>query len=303
LSPEPLNNRRAIATLALFAGAAAIATAPLFVRWSETGPIATAFWRIALALPLLWGWSLFEQRGRHVASFAANRRLLVLAGLFFAADLAVWHWSIVLTSVANATLLSNLAPIFVTLAAWLLFGRRPAGLFLVGLATALAGVTLLIGGDFTLGSRALLGDALGVLTAVFYAAYQITVTRLRSRVATSSLMAWSGVFMAIPLWALALVTGEQILPSTPSGWMTVAALAIIAQAGGQSLIAYAMAHLPGTFSSVGLLLQPVVAALLAWALLGEALGWLALAGGAAVLAGIAIAHRAELGSASMKRDG
>jgi len=136
---------RAIATLALFAGAAAIATAPLFVRWSETGPIATAFWRIALALPLLWGWSVLEQRGRHLASFAANRRLLVLAGLFFAADLAVWHWSIVLTSVANATLLSNLAPIFVTLAAWVLFGRRPIGLFLVGLATALGGVTLLIG--------------------------------------------------------------------------------------------------------------------------------------------------------------
>ena len=285
---------RAIATLALFAGAAAIATAPLFVRWSETGPIATAFWRIALALPLLWGWSLFEQRGRHVASFAANRRLLVLAGLFFAADLAVWHWSIVLTSVANATLLSNLAPIFVTLAAWVLFGRRPIGLFLVGLATALGGVTLLIGGDFTLGNRVLLGDALGVLTAVFYAAYQITVTRLRSRVATSSLMAWSGVFMAIPLLALALVTGEEVLPATASGWMTLAALAIIAQAGGQSLIAYAMAHLPGTFSSVGLLLQPVVAALLAWALLGETLGWLAIVGGAAVLAGIAIAHRAEV---------
>ena len=297
MSPDTGNNRRAVATLALFAGAAAIATAPLFVRWSETGPIATAFWRIALALPLLWGWSLFEQRGRHAASFAANRRLLVLAGLFFAADLAVWHWSIVLTSVANATLLSNLAPIFVTLAAWLLFGRRPAGQFLVGLAAALAGVALLIGGDFTLGRGALLGDALGVLTAVFYAAYQITVTRLRSRVATSSLMAWSGVFMAVPLLALALVTGERILPSTPSGWMTVAALAIIAQAGGQSLIAYAMAHLPGTFSSVGLLLQPVVAALLAWVLLGEALGGIAIAGGIAVLAGIAIAHRAELGAA------
>jgi drug/metabolite transporter (DMT)-like permease len=294
LSSTAAASPRAVAILALFAGAAAIATAPLFVRWSETGPIATAFWRIALALPLLWGWSLLGQRGRHAASFADNRRLLVLAGVFFAADLAVWHWSIVLTSVANATLLSNVAPIFVTLAAWLLFGRRPAGLFLVGLATALAGVALLVGGDFSLGSRALLGDALGVLTAVFYAAYQITVTRLRSRVATSSLMAWSGVFMAVPLLALALATGEQILPSTPSGWLTVAALAIIAQAGGQSLIAYAMAHLPGTFSSVGLLLQPVVAALLAWVLLGEALGWLAFAGGAAVLAGIAIAHRAEL---------
>ncbi len=100
--------------------------------------------------------------------------------------------------------------------------------------------------------------------------------------------------MAVPLLALALVTGEQILPLTMTGWVMLAALAVIAQVAGQSLIAYAMAHLPATFSSVGLLLQPVMAALYAWILLGEALGWLEIAGGIAVLVGIRIAQRAEL---------
>ena len=285
---------RALATLALLAGAAAIATAPLFVRVSETGPVATAFWRIALALPFLWTWSVVEQRGNHAASFRAERRGLVAAGLLFAGDLAVWHWSIVLTSVANATLLANLAPIFVTLAVWLLFGRKPTGLFLAGLAIALVGVFTLIGADFRLGGPALAGDGLGLVTAMFYAAYQITITRLRTRMATSTIMAWSGVFMAIPLFAIALLTGEQIFPATAAGWAKLAALAIIAQVAGQSLIAYAMAHLPPTFSSVGLLLQPVMAALYAWMLLGETLGWLAIAGGAAVLAGIRVAQRAEL---------
>jgi len=112
--------------------------------------------------------------------------------------------------------------------------------------------------------------------------------------ATSSIMAWSGIFMAVPLLALALVTGEQVVPLTMSGWVKLAALAVIAQVAGQSLIAYAMAHLPATFSSVGLLLQPVMAAFYAWILLGETLGWLEIAGGVAVLIGIRIAHQAEV---------
>jgi drug/metabolite transporter (DMT)-like permease len=295
LKPDHRGNGLAVA--ALLAGAAAIATAPLFVKVSETGPVATAFWRIALALPLLWVWAAVEQRGALASGFAAQRGLIVVAGLLFAGDLAVWHWSIVLTSVANATLLANLAPIFVTLAVWALWGRRPRVLFLAGLATALAGVTALIGGNVRLGGSVLLGDALGVVTAMFYAAYQLAVTKLRESVATSTLMAWSGIFMALPLLAIALATGEQVLPDTGAGWLKLAALAVIAQAIGQSLIAWAMAHLPATLSSIGLLLQPVMATLYAWVFLGETLGAVAIAGAVAVLAGIRIAQRAEFGVA------
>ena len=283
-----------MALAALFAGAVAIATSALFVKVSETGPVATAFWRVALALPLLWAWSALGQREEHRASFARDRRLMIAAGLFFAGDLAVWHWSIVLTTVANATLLANLAPIFVTLAVWMWYGRRPGGLFVTGLAAALGGTAVLLGGDFRLSGKELAGDFLGVVTAMFYAAYQLTVTRLRSRASTSSIMAWSGLVTAAALLPLALVSGEQLLPVTAVGWLKLVGLALISQVAGQSLIAYAMAHLPATFSSVGLLLQPVTAALFAWVLLGETLGAIEIAGGIVVLIGIRMAHQAEL---------
>jgi drug/metabolite transporter (DMT)-like permease len=288
------NPGQASAVAALLAGAVAIGASALFVKVSETGPVATAFWRVALALPFLWAWSTIEQRGKHAASFASDQRLLVVCGLFFAGDLAVWHWSIVLTSVANATLLANLAPIFVTLAVWALFRKRPAARFLGGMATALAGVAMLIGGDLHLGGSELLGDGLGVITALFYGAYQLAVTTLRARMATSTIMAWSGLVTAAVLLPVALLSGEQIFPYTMDGWMKLAGLALISQVAGQSLIAYAMAHLPATFSSVGLLLQPVMAALFAWVLLGEALGPFEIAGGIVVLIGIRIAQRAEL---------
>lgn len=293
-TPLATASGRGLAVAALLAGAVAIAVSPLFVKVSEAGPVATGFWRVALALPFLWAWSMIGQPERHAANFAADRRLMIAAGLFFAGDLAVWHWSIVLTSVANATLLANLAPIFVAFAIWMLYGKRPTPLFLAGLAAALAGVALLLGGDFRLGAKAMLGDLLGVVTAMFYAAYQLAVTRLRSRAATASIMAWTGLVTACALLPVALASGEQILPATGMGWLKLVGLALISQVAGQSLIAYAMAHLPATFSSVGLLLQPVMAAVFAWLLLGEALGGIAIAGGIVVLIGICIVHRAEL---------
>ncbi len=283
-----------LALAALLAGATAIATSALFVKVSETGPVATAFWRVFLALPFLWIWAMAENRRTHFTAFARDYRLLIAAGLFFAGDLAVWHWSIVLTSVANATLLSNLAPIFVTLAVWLLWRKRPSGMFLVGLAAALSGIVVLIGVDFGAPGH-LLGNGLGVLTAVFYAGYQLTVTRLRTTASTASIMAWSGVVMSAALLPLALMASEPFFPATQTGWVKLFGLALIAQVAGQSLIAYAMAHLAATFSSVGLLLQPVMAALFAWILLGEIMSTTQIIGGIIVLIGIRYAHVAGRG--------
>ena len=283
----------AFAVTALFVGAACIGTSALWVKVSETGPVSTAFWRVFLALPLLWAWALAVRGRRAPAYRATERRLMLWAGLYFAGDLIVWHWSIVLTSVANATLLANLAPIFVTLAAWILLHRTPSGRFLAGLATALAGMAMLVEGDFRLGGSEVLGDTLGVVSAIFYAGYQLVVTRLRASASTASIMAWSGAITAAVVLPLALASGEQFLPLTGGGWSKLIALALVSQVVGQSLIAYAMAHLPTTFSSVGLLFQPVMATLFAWMLLGETLGWLALAGAVTVLIGIRLVHQAE----------
>ena len=286
--------REWLALAALFAGATAIATAPLFVKVSETGPIATAFWRVFLALPPLWMWALMSEGRQHAAHLRMHRGLMMAAGIFFAGDLAVWHWSILLTSVANTTLLANLAPIFVTAVAWFVFRETPRKLFLAGLAAAIAGTLLLIGANFGHSGSASLGDALGVITAMFYAAYQITVTRLRAHVPTASLMAWSSAIMAALLLPIAWISGEQLLPQTNAGWLKLIGIALFAQVIGQSLIAWAMAHLTATFSSVGLLLQPVMATLFAWILLCEIVGPLQFAGGVLVLAGIALARQATL---------
>jgi drug/metabolite transporter (DMT)-like permease len=209
-----------------------------------------------------------------------------------AGDLAFWHWSIQATSVANATLLANLSSIFVTLAAWLLWRQRPTGQFLLGLALSLVGVALLVRASLGFSSTALLGDAFGVITAMFYAWYLLTVKRLRDLgYATLRLMAVTTTLTAAILLPVALASGDAMLPAGAGGWLVLFGLAWITHAGGQGLITYALAHLPAAFSSVGLLLQPVLAAAFAWALLAEPLVALQITGGAVVLAGIYLARR------------
>lgn len=281
---------RAPALAALFCGATFIALSPIWVRVADVGPTASAFWRVALAVPLLW--AIVACMPRPAPAPRRDGWLLAAAGVAFAGDLAFWHWSIQATSVANATLLANLSSIFVTLAAWMLWRQRPSALFLVGLALALGGVALLVRASLVAAPGAPVGDAYGVITAMFYAWYLLTVKALRDRGAgTLRLMAVTTTLTALVLLPLALASGEPMLPAGPRGWLVLLGLAWITHAGGQGLITYALAHLPAAFSSVGLLLQPVLAAGFAWVLLAEPLVALQIAGGAVVLAGIYFARR------------
>lgn len=283
------------AFLCLLAGGVCIAFAPIFVRLSDTGPVASAFWRVALAAPLLWLllWRSSPSLGRGQGeghSFVP----VFLAGLFFALDLGFWHWSIVWTSVANSTLLANLAPIWVTVAGWLLWKQKVTRLFLFGMFVALAGMFVLVGPNFAVGGTRLAGDALAAFTAIFYGSYMLAIKRARdAKASTARVMAWSTTITAVILLPFALFSAQPMLPASASGWLVLLGLAIVTQILGQGLIAYAFAHLPASLSSVSLLIQPVVAAMVAWALFGEAVGAAQFVGGAIVLAGIWIAKRAS----------
>jgi drug/metabolite transporter (DMT)-like permease len=295
-SPSDASPRAArLALGALVLGAAAIAFAPIFVRLSDVGPVAIGFWRVTLAAPALLLWFLLERRPAGADLRRGDVRMLAAAGACFAGDLAVWHLSIAFTSVANATLLANVSPIFVALVSWLVFGQRFTRLYVAGVVVAFVGVGILMGRSVEVGPTHLLGDALGLLTAVFYGSYFLIVARLRARLSTATIMLASAVGTAVILLPIALLAGERILPGDARGWAVLAALGLFSHAGGQSLIAFALAHLPATFSALALLFQPIFAAALAWILLGEPLGPVEIAGAVVILVGIVLARRGSAG--------
>lgn len=284
-----------LALAALVVGALSIAFSPIFVRLSEVGPTATGFYRTFLAVPPLWLWWRFgPQSDAPATPGRPPLALILLPGLLFAGDLFFWHLSIKYTTVANATLLSNFAPVVVTLGAWLILRERITGQFLLAMAVSIIGALMLVGSSFQLGGTNVFGDMLAFTTALFYGAYMIAVAKLRGRHGTQELMFWSSLVTAIALLPAVWLMGEGLMPATTAGWVTLFGLAWISHALGQGLIAYALGHLPASFSSLVVLVQPVAAAFFGWLWLGEGLSLLQIGGGVVVLIGILLARRAQL---------
>ena len=283
--------------LAVLAGAGCIGLAPIWVRLSELGPVSTAFHRLLLALPMLWLWQSWDTQpgDKEVKSKTpkTSAKWFALTGVLFALDMAFWHESLHHTTVANATLLTNAAPIFVTIAARFLFNERITGWFIGGMILTMTGAILLTGASFSTSKERLYGDLIAIVAAIFYGGYMLSLKHLRKTVRTAPLMARSAIYSAIALGIFSLVLGEKIFPTSMNGWLVLFALALTGQVLGQGLIAYGFAHLPASFSALSLLFQPLVAAMAAWILLHETMSYVQIFGGVIILSGIILAKRSS----------
>jgi drug/metabolite transporter (DMT)-like permease len=295
---HPTSDKRALAVLIF--GACMIGFGPVLVRLAQAehvDPAGSGFWRVTLALPILAAMSFAPRRGPEIGR--GPSWIAVLAGFLFAGDLLCWHYGIRFTSVANATVLSNMTPILVTAAAWLMFREAPRPVFLVGMALAIGGSAMMGLAKGGGGLAPHLGDGLSAFTAVWYAAYILVVREARQSMGASVLIFWSSLVASPLLLASALFLGERIWPTGPLGWAALVGLGVM-HVAGQGSIAWALGRLPAPLAAVVVLVQPVVAALAAWAAFGERLTWMQALGGAIALGGVVLAQAA--GRAAARRE-
>ena len=297
LPPSEVAQRRTarIAFIALVVSAVAAGSSGTLVRLSEVGPITTAFWRVALAAPLFWAWTLMEARGDAQRPQRPRRRdylLLATTGVLLGAELSIWHWSLQFTFVANATLLHNLSPVWVALGGWLFLGHRFNRTFLLGMAAAIGGAALLMAESVQLNLSHALGDSLAILAGLLFATYVLLISRLRARFSTAEVVSWACTFAALATLPVALLTEAAVFPMTFPGWAVLVGIALVSQAGSETAFIYALAHLSAAFTALTFLIIPVTAAALAWVVLAEPISALQAMGAAIVIAGIVVAERA-----------
>lgn len=279
-----------IAFLALVFGAMAMGISPIFVRFAEVGPFTSAFWRVALALPALWLWSALEAAPKDSQPSASDRLSVVIGGLLFAGDLTFWHIAIMNTSVANATFLATLAPVWVVLGSGLFLGERVEAKVFFGLALCLTGAAALIGNTWSVKPGQLDGDLYGVATSFFFGAYFLAVRRARRHYGAGRALFLSTIVTAMVLLVEAVLIEDMMWPLSLVGVAALVAMALISHAGGQGLLAFALGHLPAAFSSLVIFLEAVAAAGFAWLILAEAIGLFQLLGAVAIFAGISVAR-------------
>jgi drug/metabolite transporter (DMT)-like permease len=264
--------------LVCLAGNVALAFGPWFVRLADVGPVASGFWRVLIAAPVLVALCFATER-RPFAGAKALTLLLVVAGVAFAADLSTWNLGIMRTTLANSTLFGNSAilmfPIygFVAARAW---PTRSQG---IALGLAAVGGALLLGRSYELSPKNLVGDLFCLFAGTLYTVYLILMARARDTMTPLLALTLATAASVVPLLLFAALLGEKIWPDL---WWPLLAIALVSQVLGQGLMIYAIGHLPPLVVGIALLSQPIVSGTVGWVAYGERLGMLDFLGAALV---------------------
>lgn len=254
--------------VALIGGNVALAFGPWFVRLADVGPVAAAFWRVALAAPLLivFAYATSRRPFRHVGGLWL---LIVIGGVVFAADLASWHLGILRTTLANATLFGNSATLMFPIYGFLVARAWPTRSQGLALTLAAVGAALLLGRSYEMSSKNLFGDLLCLAAGTLYTAYIIVMVRVRAAMAPVPALTLATIASLAPLALSAWALGEVFWPHQ---WGVLIGLALASQIIGQGLMIYSISLLSPLVVGIALLSQPIVGGAIGWIVYGERLG-------------------------------
>lgn len=276
-----------LAFAALVAANVAIAFGPLLVRYADSGPIATGFWRLALAVPFLaaMGWRAGFRLSHAQPSILW---LTAIAGLFFGIDIIAWHIGIFQTKLGNATLFANSASLLLVVYGVFVARKLPGKWPLLAVALAFVGSALLMSQSLELSHRNFAGDLLCLGAGLAYTVYLLIMMRVRDTTESWSSLALASFFAAVVLLPAAMIAGEQIVPNV---WWPVLLLAFSSQFFGQGCLTYALPHFSPLVIGLALLLQPALSAAAGWVAFGEILSPLDIFGGVMVMAALVLVRK------------
>lgn len=277
------------AALGLAVAVAAVSWGGPLARLADAAPLAVATWRMVLAAVVAAPVAVVAG-GAWPAG--AARRGSLLAGLFLGLHFGLWIPSLWLTTVSASVVLVTTAPLFVLLASPRVLGVAIRPRSLVSFSLALTGVAIIAGGDFIVSPEALLGDLLALGGAMAAAGYLLVGKKLRAQVALLPYLAMVYVVAAAALVGAALALRVDLMPRSASAWLVLAALAVVPTLVGHSLLNWALKFYEAFKVNLAVLLEPVLASLLAWAVLGETPPLHVLPGALLVLSALALEYGA-----------
>ena len=272
---------------ALLAGNAALALGPWLVRLSDTGPVSAGFWRLILPVPIL---AFLAWRSRSAGPLDKKLTVLCLiAGGFFAVDLASWHIGIERTRLANATLFGNAGSIILMVWGLIAARRAPSGREGVGVFAAIAGAVILLGRSMEISATTFIGDLFCLAAGIFYAFYLLPAQRARAALGSWFVLLLVSLTAAPILLGMAVATGEPVWPGA-AGWTPILVLALSSQVIGQGLLVFSLRNFSPLVIGMALLTQPAIAATVGWLAFGELLEPLDICGMVLVGAALVLAR-------------
>lgn len=272
--------------LALAFGILCISIFPILVKLSLTPGLISAFYRMAFAVALLLPFVLITKK---FTLPKTNVLLLaILCGVLFASDVAVWNIAIQTSSATQASLLTNLSPLWVGIISYVFLKTKPATNFWIGTAVALFGMAMLVGFKFFLELDFDTAFLLAVLSGVLYSIYLLVSKKVLSQMDVLSFMTISLLASTVYLAVVCLWMNEPFSGFSDMGWYVLLIQAVVCQLIAWISISYATQHMRPTRVSLSLLGQAVLTSILAWLFLDEKITLNMIIGGLILLVGIRI---------------
>lgn len=272
--------------LALICGILCISIFPILVKLRLTPGLISAFYRMAFAISLLLPYVLITKSFK-----IPNTKFVILAalcGVLFASDVAVWNIAIQESSATQASLLTNLSPLWVGIGSYFFLKTKPATNFWIGTAVALFGMITLVGFSFFINLSFDKAFLLAVLSGILYSIYLLVSKNVLSEVDVLSFMTIALLASSIYLGILCYALDEPFTGFSNTGWFVLMLQAVICQLCAWLCLSYATQHMRATRVSLSLLSQAVLTSILAWLFLDEKITIQMLIGGAILLFGIRI---------------
>ncbi len=274
---------------ALFVGIIFISIFPVLVKMELASGLISAFYRMGIASVLLFPYAFLTGNGK--ISSLKYFLLTVLCGCIFASDISVWNISIQASTATQATLLTNLSPLWVGLISLLFLRVKPAFNFWIGMLFALSGLTILIGISVFLDLSFDLAFELGILSGVFYACYFLLSKYVLREVDVLPFMTYSTLAASVFLACINIGFDQRFTGYSAQTWGTFLIQGILCQLAAWLLLNYAIKHMRPTRISLSMLSQAFVTAILAILFLEEKITLQVIIGGIFILAGIGITFR------------
>ncbi|MHA7942291.1 DMT family transporter [Formosa sp. 3Alg 14/1] len=272
--------------IALVVGIICISIFPVLVRLSLTPGLISAFYRMLFASVLILPYVLITKQIK-----LPSKKMLALAsmcGVVFGLDVGVWNIAIQESSATQATLLTNLSPVWVGIGAFLFLKDKPLRNFWIGTVIAIIGMITLVGFQFFIKLDFDLAFFFAILSGMLYAVYMLTSKFVLEETDVLSFMTISVVSSAIALGLLSFAMGEPFSGFSNTGWGVLVIQGLVCQLLAWLLISYATKYMRATRVSVSLLGQAILASILAWIFLDETITLQMVIGGIILLFGIRI---------------
>ncbi len=278
----------------------AVGAAAIFARWAlgAADPLAVSAARLAIAAVLLLAAALF-MRSKQGARKPTRREntILAFAGCALAIHFATWIWSLEYTTVAISTLIVCSTPIWTALYDALILKRPLSRLATIAFATGIVGMAMVVGFDTTappVVGHQFLGAALAFVGSLGIGAYFILVREVREALDTRAIVTRTYTSAAVVLVVAAAIAHQPPPPLHATvAWSGILAMALVSQLLGHTALNAALRWFSPSAIAFATLLEPIIAALLALALFGEAVAPLSLAGGVILLVSIGIVLRED----------